>query len=118
MVRVFFNKLVRDGIQSKIESKGEAFEIRTITDANELQNELLKKVAEEALELSKTKNREEFLQEYADVMVALDSLTSHMEFSEADIKTAIEENVAKKGFFKEKHFLVWSEFQDGTESGK
>lgn len=109
MTKVYYNKLVRDGIKNKIESKGDTCEVRVITDENEFQQELLKKVAEEAFALSRVRTREDFLAEYADLMVVLDALTSHMEFSEADIKTAVTENVGKKGFYKEKHFLHWSD---------
>lgn len=112
MKKVFYNKLVRDGIQDKIESKGEACEMRVIEDEDELQQELLKKVTEEAQALSHVSSREEFLSEYADLMVALDALTALMEFSEADIKTAIEENVTRKGLYKKKHFMHWSEASD------
>jgi predicted house-cleaning noncanonical NTP pyrophosphatase (MazG superfamily) len=107
--KVFYNKLVRDGIQGKIERNGEACEIRAITDDDEFEQELLKKVREEADGLSHASSREEFLQEYADLMVVLDALTHLMEFSEADIRTAMEENVAKKGLYKKRHFLHWSD---------
>lgn len=109
MSRVYFNKLVRDGIKDKIESKGESCEVREIADEIEFKQELLKKVFEEAQELSRTDSRDSFLQEYADLMVVLDALTALMEFSEADIKTALTENVAKKGLYKKKHFLHWSD---------
>jgi predicted house-cleaning noncanonical NTP pyrophosphatase (MazG superfamily) len=109
MKKVFYNKLVRDGIKDKIEKNGEACEVREITDEEELQQELLKKVTEEASALSRVSSRTEFLEEYADLMVALDALTAMMEFSEADIKTALTENVAKKGLYKKKHFLHWSD---------
>ena len=41
--KIFYNKLVRDKIQDKIESKGEQCEVREITDDNEFQQELLKR---------------------------------------------------------------------------
>jgi predicted house-cleaning noncanonical NTP pyrophosphatase (MazG superfamily) len=107
--KVFYNKLVRDGIEAKIQKNGESCEVRAITDEEEFQQELLKKVREEAEGLSRAGSREEFLQEYADLMVVLDALTHLMEFSEADIKTAIEENVAQKGLYKKRHFLHWSD---------
>lgn len=110
--KIFYNKLVRDRIQDKIESKGEKCEVRVITDDDELEQELLKKVIEEAQALSKVGSRHEFLEEYADLMVVLDALTSKMEFSEADIKTALSENVEKKGFYKKRHFLHWSDAGD------
>ena len=108
MSKVYYNKLVRDLIKDKIESKGEACFVRVIEDADELQQELLKKVIEEAGALAHTGTRGEFLAEYADLMVVLDALTAKLEISEAEIKTAIEENVNKKGLYKNKHFLHWS----------
>ena len=112
MKRIYYNKLVRDGIKDKIEAKGEACEVRIIKDTDEFQQELLKKITEEASALARVSSRDEFLSEYADLMIVLDALTALMEFSEADIKTAMEENIAKKGFYKLRHFLHWSEDSD------
>lgn len=106
--KIFYNKLVRDRIQEKIEAKGEACEVRVITDDAEFEQELLKKVKEEASALALVHSREEFLSEYADLMAVLDALTNALEFSEADIKTAISLNMEKKGGFKNRHFLHWS----------
>lgn len=108
MKRVYYNKLVRDRIQEKIEGKGEQCEVREITNDQEFHQELLKKVIEEASGLSMARTREDFLGEYADLMVILDALTREMEFSEADIKTAITENLEKKGGYTKRHFLHWS----------
>ena len=107
--RIFYNKLVRDNIKAKIEGKGESCAVRVIEDSDEFQQELLKKVVEEASALAHCHLREEFLQEYADLMVVLDALTKQLEFSEADIKTAMAENIEKKGLYTKKHFLHWSE---------
>lgn len=109
MGKIFYNKLVRDRIKDKIEGKGETCDIRVITDDNEFEQELLKKVTEEASALSRARSREEFLHEYSDLMVVLDALTQYLEFSEADIKNAMTENIDKKGFYKARHFLHWSE---------
>ena len=100
---------MRDGIQSKIASKGEACSVRTISDDAELQQELFKKVSEEANALSQVRTRADFLDEYADLMVVLDALTAQLEVSEADIKIAIQENVARKGLYKSRQYLHWSE---------
>lgn len=117
MKRVFYNKLVRDKIKAKIEGKGEACAVRALTDDAEFEQELLKKVHEEASGLAQARTRDEFLAEYADLMVVLDSLTHLMGFSEADIRVAVEENVAKKGLYQERHFLHWSEDR-GYESNE
>lgn len=108
MARVYYNKLIRDRIPEKIASNGEVYEVRSIVDDAEFEQELLKKVVEEASSLAHTRSRTEFLKEYADLMVVLDALTNHLGFSEADIKVAVEENLKKKGGFIERHFLHWS----------
>lgn len=108
MARVYYNKLIRDFIPKKIAGKGEESEVRVLTDVDEIEQELLKKVSEEAGSLSRVTTREEFLDEYADLMVVLDALTEHFEFSQADIKDALGRNIEKKGLFKEKFFLHWS----------
>ncbi len=108
MSKVYYNKLVRDGIKDKIERNGETCEVRELTDNEEFEQELLKKVREEAEGLSKAKTREEFLAEYADLMAVLDALTQLLEISEADIRIALTENVDKKGLYQKRHFLHWS----------
>ena len=109
MKKVYYNKLVRDRIQTKIEGKGEACSVRSIEDVDEFIQELLKKVIEEADALAHSRTRAEFLSEYADVMVVLDALTSTLEISETDLRIAMTENVEKKGLYKNRHFLNWSE---------
>lgn len=108
MSKVFYNKLVRDEIKYKIEGKGETCEIRVLDDDSEFEQELLKKVKEEADGLSKARTRDEFIAEYADLMIVLDALTHLLGFSEADINVALEENVKRKGKYEKRHFLHWS----------
>jgi predicted house-cleaning noncanonical NTP pyrophosphatase (MazG superfamily) len=117
MSKIYYNKLVRDNIKNKIEAKGQFCEVREIQDDAEFEQELLKKVVEEANALAHAKTRTEFLSEYADLMVVLDALTNHLEYSEADIKTAMSENVDAKGFYKNRHFLHWSA-DDGYQSNE
>lgn len=109
MARVYYNKLVRDTIKDKIIGKGEACEVRTITDETEFQQELLKKVKEEADGVANARTRGDFLAEYADLMAVLDALTASLEITEAEIRVALTENVAKKGFYHQRHFLHWSD---------
>lgn len=106
--RVYYNKLVRDGIQAKIKAKGEACEVRELTDDSEYQQELLKKVQEEASALAMARSRDEFLDEYTDLMVVLDALTAQLVISEADITVAMKKNVERKGLYKKRHYLHWS----------
>jgi len=107
--KIYYNKLVRDQIPQKIADNNENYSVRTIVDDAEFEQELLKKVIEEATGLAHVRSRSEFLAEYADLMTVLDALTQHYEVCEADIRVALSENIAKKGFYKERHFLHWSE---------
>lgn len=112
MSRVYYNKLVRDQIEKKIKEKGSHCEVRILVDDAEFVQELLKKIQEEASGLAMARTREEFLAEYVDMMVVLDALTQQFEISEADIKVAMTENIAKKGLYKNRHFLHWSSDDD------
>lgn len=108
MARIYYNKLVRDKIQDKIEGQGEACAVRVITDPDEFTQELCKKIREEADGLAHARSRAEFLGEYADLMVVLDALSATLDISEAELKVAMEENIEKKGLYKLQHFLHWS----------
>jgi len=111
MPRVYYNKLIRDHVKEKIERKGEACEVYELSDQDAYRAVLLQKIKEEAAELSSADitNQSDFLSEYCDLMVVLDALTAELDISEADIRVAMTENVAKKGLYKKRHFLVWSE---------
>lgn len=108
MGRVYYNKLIRDCVKDTIEGKGSTCEVRAITDNAEFQQELLKKVREEAEGVAKARNREEFLDEYADLMVVLDGLAEVLDISEAEIQVALSENIERKGKYQQRHFLNWS----------
>lgn len=107
--RIYYNKLVRDNIPAKIEAKGEHCEIRTITDPQEFQQELLKKIKEEAASLAMVRTKEEFLGEYADLMVVLDTIITQLGITDAELAEARSENSSKKGAYDAQHFLVWSD---------
>lgn len=109
MSKVFYNKLIRDRITEKIKNNGESCEVRAITDDSEFQQELLKKIAEEAHALSRARTREEFIDEYADLMVVLDTLTAQLELSEAEVSLALKENLERKGGYQDRTFLIWSD---------
>jgi predicted house-cleaning noncanonical NTP pyrophosphatase (MazG superfamily) len=112
VTRVTYNKLVRDNIEAKIRGNGEECAIEVIADDKDFKLALQAKLLEEVAELNSADSREAWLQEYADVMVVLDALTQLEEISEAEIKTAMTENVERKGFFKSRHKLLWADAQD------
>ena len=110
--RVYYNKLIRDNVPIKIESKKEEFEVRKITDDQEFQQELFKKVKEEATALSMCRSKEKFLDEYSDLAIVLDTLIDKLGISEEELMKARQENLLKKGAYHEAFFLHWSEDTD------
>ena len=101
--RVYYNKLVRDNIPAKIEAKHQKCEIRKITDVQELQQELFKKIQEEAASLAMCRTKEEFLEEYSDLMVVLDTLIRQLDISKEEIIQVRKDNFIQKGAYKRAH---------------
>ncbi len=110
--KVYYNKLIRDGIEAKIRGLGEECETRVLSDDQEFEQELLKKVAEEAGALSRVRSKEDFLDEYADLMAVLDALRAHLKVGDAELQAAVAANAGKKGGFAKRLFLHWSSDTD------
>ncbi|NCN11856.1 nucleoside triphosphate pyrophosphohydrolase [Candidatus Kaiserbacteria bacterium] len=106
--RVYYNKLVRDNVPAKIEAKHQQCDYRKITDVQELQQELFKKIKEEAASLSMSRSKEEFLEEYSDLMVVLETLIRQLEISKEELIEFRKDNLIKKGSYKHGYFLNWS----------
>lgn len=114
--RIYYNKLVRDNIKDIIEGKGETCDIRAIVSDREFEQELMKKIVEEASALSMCRSRDDFLQEVTDLMLVLDTLNRHLQFTDQEIKQAMEHNVQRKGGYEKRHFLHWSEDKTYTSN--
>jgi predicted house-cleaning noncanonical NTP pyrophosphatase (MazG superfamily) len=107
--RIYYNKLVRDNIPAKIEAKHQGCEFRKITDVQELQQELFKKIKEEAASLAMCRSKEEFLEEYSDLMVVLDTLIRQLEIDKEELIEVRRNNLIQKGGYKKGYFLLWSD---------
>lgn len=108
ITRVYYNKLVRDNIPAKIEAKHEQCEYRKVTDVQELQQELFKKILEEASSIAMVREKKEFLEEYSDLMVVLETLINQLEISKEEVIAARKENLVRKGGYKHGYYLHWS----------
>jgi predicted house-cleaning noncanonical NTP pyrophosphatase (MazG superfamily) len=108
ITRVYYNKLVRDNVPAKIDAKHQECDVRKITDAQELQQELLKKVQEEAASLAMVRDKQGFLEEYSDLMVVLDALVAQLEISRDELIAARKQNLREKGAYKHGYYLNWS----------
>lgn len=107
--KIYYNKLVRDKIKDIIEGKGESCEVRVITSEREFEQELMKKIVEEAIALSMARTRQDFLHEATDLMLVLETLNEHLKFSDEEIAAAMADNIERKGKYDNRHFLHWSE---------
>lgn len=109
ITRVYYNKLIRDNVPDTIRAKREACEVRQITDVQEFQQELFKKIKEEANSLAMVRTKEEFLGEYADLMMVFETIMGQLEITPEEVAEARNQNLLKKGGFKHQYFLLWSE---------
>ena len=96
ITRVYYNKLVRDNIPDIIRAKRESCEVRQICDVQEFQQELFKKIKEEANSLAMVRTKNEFIGEYTDLMIVLDTIIKQLEISPAEIAEARAENLLKR----------------------
>ena len=108
LTRVYYNKLVRDNIPAKIEAKHQACEYRKISDVQELQQELFKKIKEEASSIAMVRDKAEFLEEYSDLMVVLETLIQQLDITKEQVIAARKENLIRKGAYKHGYYLLWS----------
>jgi predicted house-cleaning noncanonical NTP pyrophosphatase (MazG superfamily) len=112
ITRVYYNKLIRDNVPDMIRAKRENCEVRQITDVQEFQQELFKKIKEEAAALSMCRTKEEFLAEYADLMLVLDTIIKQLEIKPEEIHEVRQENLLKKGGYRHQYYLSWSDDVD------
>ena len=103
MKRVF-NKLVRDNIPNIIEGNGET-SITRVLDEKEYRSELYKKLLEEANEVVNAKNKEDVLEELADVLEVLISIAELESKSLNDVIEIANQKRLKRGGFKKRIFL-------------
>ena len=106
--KIYYNKLIRDNIPAKMDRVGAAYEIRKL-DGKEFEKELLKKVGEEASGLLAARNRKGLIEELADILDVIEEIRRHWKIKPSCLRKKQKENALKKGGFKKRIYLVWSE---------
>lgn len=104
MERVF-NKLVRDKIPEIIEAKNEQVEFKILSDQEYL-TEIKVKLLEECNEVINAKNKEEMLEELADLLEVMKALAKKDNYSLSDIEKVAKQKALKRGAFDEKIYLI------------
>ena len=107
---VKYNKLIRDKIPEIIKNDGWIPILKTL-NKKEFLIALQKKVAEEAGELIKAKNRKGISEEIVDIQEILDAITSEIGSTKSEIKNQQKIKNKKRGAFKKRLFLIREEKQ-------
>jgi len=101
-----YPKLVRDNIPDIIESQGKVAHVRPTKDDDEYIRYLLKKVVEEATELSQTADDIHMVEEMADVYEVLDALLATKKLSRQDVLNVQREKRKKRGGFEKRLIMA------------
>lgn len=99
-----FHKLVRDNIPTIIEKNGETAVTRILND-EEFKIELERKLLEECHEVLSAQTSKERLEELADILEVISSLSALENVGLDTITTIMEEKRQKRGGFSKKIFL-------------
>lgn len=109
--RFYHKKLIRDKIPKLIKATNDDFETRVMDDL-EFETELKKKLVEESKEVL-IAPKEELMNELADVLQLIKSITAHYQMNFKDVEKYQREKKKKRGAFAKKLFLIWSTGKGG-----
>ncbi|MDD2807591.1 MAG: nucleoside triphosphate pyrophosphohydrolase [Patescibacteria group bacterium] len=116
MKKITYHKLIRDKIPEVIAAHGSQAKTKKL-NAKDFEIALLNKLSEEAREVVAAKSKIELTFEVGDVLDVLDEIIKLKKLKPADIKKARQINLARKGGFKKRLFLLWSS-DDGYKTRK
>lgn len=100
-----YNKLIRDNIPQIIKATGKEFNIKTL-NTSEYKEELQTKLKEELEEYLQATKDNESIEELADMLEIIHSLTTVHQSSIEELEMVRKEKKAKRGGFEEKIYLI------------
>lgn len=106
--KIYYRKLIRDKIPGRIKESGGRFETK-ILSAVDFKKELMRKVDEEASGLTNAKNKEEIVSEMGDLLDVLREIKKVFGISSKKLINSRAMEYERKGGFKKRIFLIWSE---------
>jgi predicted house-cleaning noncanonical NTP pyrophosphatase (MazG superfamily) len=115
--RVYYKKLIRDGVVGKMKELGVAFKAEQLTHEKYLAA-LLKKVPEEASAIPKVAfvSKKQLMEEIADLELVLDAIKKEFHIDPDEFARVRADNLLNKGGFDGRHFLVWSQKEGYTSN--
>lgn len=120
MKKIYYRKLIRDGVAAKMRSNGTAFETRRL-NKKEFEKCLLAKAEEEAGGVANARTRTELMDEICDVLAVIDEIKKFKKISSVQLQKARKENMKKKGGFAQRLWLEWSadtDYRSNEKKGK
>lgn len=102
-----YNKLIRDNIPEVIKKSGKEYEIKRLSN-DELETYVKTKVNEEIEELLTATERDDVVNEFADVYEILEKLMEVKNIKFEEIKKAKDHKNNKRGAFKKNLCLLWT----------
>jgi len=107
MEKFYHRKLIRDKIPEIIEANNGKYELR-VMEEDEFRKELKKKLIEEVKEVIEAE-KSELGKELADILELIKSIGESENISFELIEEKQEQRREKRGSFKKKLFLIWSD---------
>lgn len=120
MKKIYYRKLIRDKIPQRIRETGGECEIVNLSDLA-FKKELLRKVGEEAIGVSKAKDKKEIVSEMGDLLDVIKELKKVFNIDTEELSNSRKKEFKRKGGFNKKIFLVWSEdtgYRTNEKKGK
>jgi len=111
MEKFYHKKLIRDKIPEIIEADDGKYEVRVMKE-DEFKKELKQKLIEEGEEVIKAE-KSELGKELADVLELIKSIAESEDISFEFVEEKQKQRREKRGGFKKKLFLVWSNKPSG-----
>lgn len=108
MRKIHYNKLIRDRIPLVMKKNGAVYRIKLLSQSS-FKRELLKKVGEEASSLPHLKKKSDITDELADTLDVIKETQRVFKISDAEIRSAQKKAFQRKGGFRKKYFLFWSQ---------
>jgi predicted house-cleaning noncanonical NTP pyrophosphatase (MazG superfamily) len=108
MKKIHYNKLIRDKIPAKMDKKGARYSVKKL-GSKQFEQELMKKVGEESDGLISTKTKVELIDELSDIIAVIEEIKKFKKINHRQMSAALKKNMDKKGGFKKRLFLYWSE---------
>lgn len=100
-----YNKLVRDFIPEVIERDGKNYSTKILNDAEYIE-ELKKKSLEELNEYFAAENKEDSVEELADLLEIVHALAEYHGSSIEEVERVRQQKFEQRGGFKEKVYLI------------